>query len=174
MNPQDFRILSELGSILIKLTRYEEALTHLNAALKINAGDVQLKRFLGKAHFQFANSLRNEGLISEAIANYQDALRNDTKQLDAANQLSLLLSTTSNAALRSPTEALALAGRLSKITQNKNAEYLDTLSIAHAANKNFEAAAAAAQRALQIWEQSNKPTAAAATRSRLTLYIGKQ
>ncbi|MDE0938252.1 MAG: ASPIC/UnbV domain-containing protein, partial [Mariniblastus sp.] len=174
MNPQDFRILSELGSILIKLTRYEEALTHLNAALKINAGDVQLKRFLGKAHFQFANSLRNEGLISEAIANYQDALRNDTKQLDAANQLSLLLSTTSNAALRSPTEALALAGRLSKITQNKNAKYLDTLSIAHAANKNFEAAAAAAQRALQIWEQSNKPTAAAATRSRLTLYIGKQ
>ena len=174
MNPQDFRILSELGSILIKLTRYEEALTHLNAALKINAGDVQLKRFLGKAHFQFANSLRNEGLISEAIANYQDALRNDTKQLDAANQLSLLLSTTSNAALRSPTEALALAGRLSKITQNKNAEYLDTLSIAHAANKNFEAAAAAAQRALQIWEQSNKPAAAAATRSRLTLYIGKQ
>ena len=174
MNPQDFRILSELGSILIKLTRYEEALTHLNAALKINAGDVQLKRFLGKAHFQFANSLRNEGLISEAIANYQDALRNDTKQLDAANQLSLLLSTTSNAALRSPTEALALAGRLSKITQNKNAKYLDTLSIAHAANKNFEAAAAAAQQALQIWEQSNKPTAAAATRSRLTLYIGKQ
>ena len=174
MNPEDFRILSELGSILIKLTRYEEALTHLNAALKINAGDVQLKRFLGKAHFQFANSLRNEGLISEAIANYQDALRNDTKQLDAANQLSLLLSTTSNAALRSPTEALALAGRLSKITQNKNAEYLDTLSIAHAANKNFEAAAAAAQRALQIWEQSNKPAAATATRSRLTLYIGKQ
>ena len=174
MNPQDFRILSELGSILIKLTRYEEALTHLNAALKINAGDVQLKRFLGKAHFQFANSLRNEGLISEAIANYQDALRNDTKQLDAANQLSLLLSTTSNAALRSPTEALALAGRLSKITQNKNAEYLDTLSIAHAANKNFEAAAAAAQRALQIWEQPNKPTAATATRSRLTLYTDKQ
>ena len=174
MNPEDFRILSELGSILIKLTRYEEALTHLNAALKINAGDVQLKRFLGKAHFQFANSLRNEGLISEAIANYQDALRNDTKQLDAANQLSLLLSTTSNAALRSPTEALALAGRLSKITQNKNAEYLDTLSIAHAANKNFDAAAAAAQRALQIWEQSNKPAAATATRSRLTLYIGKQ
>ncbi len=174
MNPEDFRILSELGSILIKLTRYEEALTHLNAALKINAGDVQLKRFLGKAHFQFANSLRNEGLISEAIANYQDALRNDTKQLDAANQLSLLLSTTSNAALRSPTEALALAGRLSKITQNKNAKYLDTLSIAHAANKNFDAAAAAAQRALQIWEQSNKPAAATATRSRLTLYIGKQ
>ena len=34
--------------------------------------------------------------------------------------------------------------------------------------------AAAAQRALQIWEQSNKPTAAAATRSRLTLYTDKQ
>ena len=48
-------------------------------------------------------------------------------------------------------------GALSKITKNKNAEYLDTLSIAHAANKNFEAAAASAQRALQIWEQSNKP-----------------
>ena len=174
MNPQDFRILIELGSILLNLARYEEALTHLNAALKINAADVQLKRFLGKAHFQFANSLRKEGLISEAIDNYQDALRNDTKQLDAANQLSLLLTTTSNAALRSPVEALALAGRLCMITQNKNAEYLDTLSIAHAANKNFEAAAAAAQRALQIWEQSNKPTAATTTRSRLTLYTDKQ
>ena len=174
MNPQDFRILIELGSILLNLARYEEALTHLNAALKINAADVQLKRSLGKAHYRYANSLRNEGLISEAIANYQDALRNDTKQLDAANQLSLLLASTSNAALRSPVEALALAGRLCMITQNKNAEFLDTLSIAHAANKNFEAAAAAAQRALQIWEQSNKPTAAATTRSRLTLYTDKQ
>jgi hypothetical protein len=112
-------------------------------------------------------------MISEAIANYQDALRNDTKQLDAANQLSLLLTTTTNAALRSPVEALALARRLCMITQNKNAEFLDTLSIAHAANKNFEAAAAAAQLALPIWEQSNKP-AAAATRSRLTLYTDKQ
>jgi len=174
MNPQDFRVLSELGSILLNLSRYEEALTHLNAALKINSADVRLKRSLGNAHFQFANSLRNKGLISEAIANYQDALRNDSKQLDAANQLSLLLSTTSNATLRRPTEALSLAGRLSKITQNKNAEFLDTLSIAHAANKNFEAAAASAKRALQIWEQSNKPNAAAATRSRLRLYTDKQ
>ena len=173
-NPQDFRILMELGSILLDLTRFEEGLTHLNAARKINAGDVQLKRSLGKAHFQFANSLRDKGLISEAIANYQDALRNDTKQLDAANQLSLLLASTSNAALRSPVEALALAGRLCKITQNKNPEFLDTLSIVQAANKDFEAAAATAQEALQIWKQSNKPTAAAATRSRLTLYTDKQ
>ncbi len=173
MNPHDFRILIELGSILLNLDRYEEALTRLNDAQKINAADVQLKRSLGKAHYRYANSLRDKGRISEAIANYQDALRNDTKQLDAANQLSLLLATTSNAALRSPAEALALAGRLCKITQNKNAEFLDTLSIAYAANNNFEAAAVAAQQALQIWERSNKPTAAAATRSRLTLYTGK-
>jgi len=128
---------------------------------------------LGKAHFLFANSLRDDGQISEAIANYQDALRNDTKRLDAANQLSLLLATTSNGALRSPAEALALAARLCKITQNKNPEFLDTLSIAYAANKNFESAVASAQQALQIWEKSNNP-AAAATRSRLKLYIDKQ
>ena len=174
MNPHDFRILIELGSILLNLARYEEALTRLNAARKINAADVQLKRSLGKVHYRYANSLRDKGLISEAIANYQDALRNDTKQLDAANQLSLILATTSNAALRSPAEALALAGRLCKITQNKNPEFLDTLSIAYAANKNFKAAAVAAQQALQIWEKSSKPKAAAATRSRLTLYTDKQ
>ena len=173
MNPHDFRILIELGSILLNLDRYEEALTRLNAARKINAADVQLKRSLGKVHYRYANSLRDKGMISEAIANYQDALRNDTKQLDAANQLSLLLATTSNAALRSPAEALALAGRLCKITQNKNPEFLDTLSVVYAANKNFKAAVAAAQQALQIWEKSNNPTAAAATRSRLTLYTGK-
>ena len=173
MNPHDFRILIELGSILLNLARYEEALTRLNAARKINAADVQLKRSLGKVHYRYANSLRDKGRISEAIANYQDALRNDTKQLDAANQLSLLLATTSNAALRSPAEALALAGRLCKITQNKNPEFLDTLSVVYAANKNFKAAVAAAQQALQIWERSNKPAAAAATRSRLTLYTGK-
>ena len=173
-NPEDFRILIELGSILLNLTRFEEALTHLNAARQINATDVELKRSLGKAHYRYANSLRDKGLISEAIANYQDALRNDTKQLDAANQLSLLLATTSNAALRSPTEALALSERLCRITQNKNPEFLDTLSIAYAANKNFKAAAVAAQQALQIWEKSSKPKAAAATRSRLTLYTDKQ
>jgi tetratricopeptide (TPR) repeat protein len=173
-NPEDFRILIELGSILLNLTRFEEALTHLNAAKKINGTNVQLKRVLGKAHFHFANSLREDGQIFEAIANYRDALRNDIKQLDAANQLSQILATTSDAALRSPAEALALAGRLCKITQNKNAEFLDTLSIAYAANKNVKAAAAAARQALQIWETSNKPDAAAATRSRLTLYTDKQ
>jgi len=173
MNPHDFRIHFELGSILLNLARYKEALTRLNDAQTINATDVQLKRILGKAHFLFANSLRDDGQISEAIANYQDALRNDTKRLDAANQLSLLLATTSNEALRSPAEALALAGRLCKITQNKNPEFLDTLSIAYAANKNFESAVASAQQALQIWEKSNNP-AAAATRSRLNLYIEKQ
>ena len=173
-NPEDFRILFELGSILINLTRFEEALTHLNAAQKINATDVQLKRSLGKAHYRYANSLRDQDRIPQAIASYQDALRNDTKQLDAANQLSLLLATASNAALRSPAEALALAGRLCRITQNKNPEFLDTLSIAYAANNNFEAAAVAAQQALQIWEKSSKPKAAATTRSRLTLYTDKQ
>jgi tetratricopeptide (TPR) repeat protein len=174
MNPHDFRILIELGSILLNLARYEEALTRLNAARKINAADVQLKRSLGKVHYRYANSLRDKGMISEAIANYQDALRNDTKQLDAANQLSLLLATTSNAALRSPAEALALSERLCRITQNKNPEFLDTLSVAYAANNNFKAAAVAAQQALQIWEKSSKPKAAAATRSRLTLYTDKQ
>ena len=173
-NPEDFRILMELGSNLLNLMRFEEALTHLNAARKINATDVRLKRSIGKAHFHFANSLRDDGQISEAIANYQDALRNDTKQLDAANQLSLLLATTSNAALRSPTEALALSDRLCRITQNKNPEFLDTLSIAYAANNNFKAAATAAQQALEIWEKSSKPEATAATRSRLTLYTDKQ
>ncbi|MDP7049877.1 MAG: ASPIC/UnbV domain-containing protein [Verrucomicrobiota bacterium] len=173
MNPKDFRIHFELGSILLNLARYEEALTRLNDARKINATDVQLKRVLAKAHFNFANSLRDDGQISEAIANYQDALRNDTKQLDAANQLSLLLATTPNEALRSPAEALALAGRLCKITQNKNPEFLDTLSIAYAANKNFEAAAVSARQALQIWEKSNNP-AANATRSRLNLFTDKQ
>jgi len=172
-NPDDFRILFELGSILPNLTRFEEALTNLNAARKINATDVQLKRSLGKAHYQYANFLRDDGQISAAIANYQDALRNDAKQLDAANQLSLLLATTPNEALRSPAEALALAGRLCTITQNKNPEFLDTLSIAHAANKNFEAAAVSAQQALQLWEKSNNP-AATATRSRLNFYTDNQ
>ena len=172
-NPDDFRILFELGSILPNLTRFEEALTNLNAARKINATDVQLKRSLGKAHYQYANFLRDDGQISAAIANYQDALRNDAKQLDAANQLSLLLATTPNEALRSPAEALALAGRLCTITQNKNPEFLDTLSIAHAANKNFEAAAVSARKALQLWEKSNNP-AATATRSRLNFYTDNQ
>ncbi|MCP4953781.1 MAG: redoxin domain-containing protein [Proteobacteria bacterium] len=173
-NPEDFRILFELGSILLNLSRFEEALTNLKAAQKINSTDVKLKRSLGKVHYLYANSLRDKGMISQAIVSYQDALRNDTKQLDAANQLSVLLATASNATLRSPPEALALAGRLCNITQNKNPEFLDTLSIAYAANNNFDAAVVAARQALQIWEKSDNPAAAAAARSRLALYTDKQ
>ena len=173
-NPTDFRVLIELGAILLHSARYEEALTRLKAARAINATDVELKRTLGRAHYLYANSLRERGMDPEAITHYQDALRSDTKQLDAANQLSLLLATTTNTKVRKPAEALALASRLCRVTQNQNAQFLDTLSIAQAANNNHKGAAAAARQALQLWEASNQTAAAAATRSRLANYTRKQ
>jgi len=116
--------------------------------------DEQLKRMLGEAHYKLANSLFLENNISRAISSYKNALSSNPNQLRAANKLSIILATTKNINYQKPKEALAVANRLCQITKNQNPDYLDTLSIAYAANNNYNSAKEASLKAIELWKKS--------------------
>ena len=154
-NPDDFRVHFELGNVLLIKNELEESLVSLNTAKKINPIDEQLKRMLGEAHYKLANSLLLDNNISKAISSYKNALSSNPNQLSAANKLAIILATTNNKNYQKPKEALAVANRLCQITKNQNPYYLDTLSIAYAANNNYNSAKEASLKAIELWKKSN-------------------
>ena len=110
---------------------------------------------LGEAHYKLANSLLLENNISRAISSYKNALSSNPNQLSAANKLAIILATTKNKNYQKPKEALAVANRLCQITKYQNPDYLDTLSIAYAANNNYNSAKEASLKAIELWKKSN-------------------
>jgi len=154
-NPDDFRIHFELGNVLLIKNELEDSLASLNTAKKINPIDEQLKRMLGEAHYKLANSLLLENDINRAISSYKNALSSNPNQLSAANKLAITLASTKDIKYQKPKEALALASRLCEMTKNQNPDYLDTLSIAYAANNNYTSAKETALKAIELWKQNN-------------------
>ena len=154
-NPDDFRIHYELGNVLLIKNELEASISSLNTAKKINPNDEQLKRMLGNAHYKFANSLLLKNDINRAISSYKNALSNNPNQLSAANRLAITLATTNDTKYQKPKEALAVATRLCQITKNQNPDFLDTLSIAYAANYNYQSAKQASLKAIELWKKNN-------------------
>ena len=48
-----------------------------------------------------------------------------------------------------------MASRLCQITKNQNPDYLDTLSIAYAANNNYNSAKETSLKAIELWKKNN-------------------
>ena len=140
--------------MLIK-NELEASISSLNTAKKINPNDEQLKRILGNAHYRFANSLLLKNDINRAISSYKNALSSNPNQLSAANRLAITLATTNDTKYQKPKEALAVATRLCQITKNQNPDFLDTLSIAYAANNNYQSAKQASLKAIELWKKNN-------------------
>ena len=89
---------------------------------------------------EMANSLRDSGDNRSAIEKYKETLRRFPKLIEAAENLAWILAADKDPSIRKPKEAKALAGRLCKITNNKNPVYLDLFSIAQAADGDFDGA----------------------------------
>ena len=89
--------------------------------------------------------------------------------LEAANNLAWTLAAHPDASIRSADEAIALAQRLCETTKEKQPQFLDTYAVALANSGNFEAAIAAAKKAIEL----HLPENTAATdpiRSRIKLF----
>ncbi len=72
------------------------------------------------------------------------------------NSLAWILSTSPDASLRKPEEAVALADKACKLSNETNPNYLDTLACAYAAGGNFNDAIVAEQEAIKQAERARK------------------
>jgi tetratricopeptide (TPR) repeat protein len=94
--------------------------------------------------------LAEAGRHQPAIACYREALAKSPDHPDILNNLASLLATAPDPSLRRPKEAVDLATKATQLTGGSSASLLDTLASAHAAAGDFQAAAAAATRALEL------------------------
>lgn len=114
-----------------------------------------------------ADALRDLGDAAAAVSAYKDTLRQSPKTFAAAEHLAWILATHPDASLRSPAEAVILAGRLCKFSERKNPAWLDLLAAAQAAAGDFPDAVATAREALGLLGEAPD---ADAVRARLACY----
>ena len=147
---------------------WEEAGRHYRAA----AAAATETRHSIVAHAGLAAALVGQGKFSEAIEHYRAALRLDPGDVDVLGELAWILATNPDAQWRDGAEAVRLAERACALSENRDADALDTLAVAYAEAGRFDDAVRAAHQALD--RPDVPPGLADQIRARLALYQAGQ
>lgn len=123
---------------------------HYERAIALGPGDVD-------ALLGLARLLVRQGLTADAAARYQQALNIEPSSAGALLDLAWILSTSQDAAVKSPKEAIDLAERAATLPQIDRPTLLDVLAAAYAADGQTERAIATARQALALAVDSRGP-----------------
>ena len=141
---------NNLASILMTTGKLTEALPHLNEALKIDPNNAQ-------AHYNAGITTLRLGRQADAIGHLKKTVQLAPDSLSATVDLVWLLAATPVDSLRDPGLAVRLAERVVSITGRRDANSLDALGAALAANEEFDRAIDAAEAALALKPASPDP-----------------
>jgi tetratricopeptide (TPR) repeat protein len=139
LNPDRPGARASLGASLAGLGRYDESMACYRAILRERSDDAE-------AHHALGSALIATGQLGEGLTHLQEAVRLRPDWPVALNDTAWILATFG--AYLQPDEAVRLAERANELTENPDANMLDTLAAAYAAAGRFEQAVAAAQAAL--------------------------
>jgi protein O-mannosyl-transferase len=157
----------QLGLAQARRGKLAEAAQAFSAALRLKPDDAD-------AHCQLAGVLTGQHKAREALDEYQAALKLLPDFPEALNNLAWLLATNPNADLRDGRKAVKLAERACRLTDHKQAQLLGTLAAAYAEAGRFGEAAAMAEKAKALADQSNQPELAARNQKLRDLYRAGQ
>ncbi|HVM59938.1 MAG TPA: tetratricopeptide repeat protein [Verrucomicrobiae bacterium] len=152
-----------LGLSLARLGRLQEAIGQYEQALRLKPDDP-------KAHRSLGNALAQTGRIPEAMGHWEQALRLKPDDPEIQNDLAWLLATLAPANGGDPARAVTLAERACELTNNRAAEYLDTLAVAYAGTGRFDDAIATAHKASGLARSEGQTRLADEIETRLELY----
>lgn len=165
-----------MGNILLKQEKFAKAIAHYNEALRLkpdhrgaevgrNAAVKQKKNIertvasryeslridpnQPELHNQQGIYYQREGNVERAIYHWTKALELKPDWPDVLNNLAWLLAVAENPQLRNAAEAIRLAERACELTEFKDPDFLNTLSVAYAAAGKFPKAIETAQRAAE-------------------------
>ena len=136
----------------------------------VRAGAAAQARIMLEAHHNLGNALLRQGKVSEAIAQYREALRLKPDWPPALSRLAWILATDRNASLRNGAEAVQLAERLCEVTGYQQADALDVLAAAYAEAGRFSDAIRVAQKAVELANAAGQEDLAGHIQERLKLY----
>ena len=141
---------NNLGSALLQLGRVQPALASFREAARVDPK-------LAEAHLNVALVSRAVGDLPEAVTGFRRALDVKPDWVTAMSSLASVLAAAPDASVRNPAEAVRLAERAVALTSRRDANTLDVLAVAHAADGDFDRAAAITTEALAL----NPPAAIA-------------
>jgi spermidine synthase len=147
--------------------RIAEAIAHYEQALRS-------KPDYAEAHYNLGVALVRLGRLPEAMGHWEQALRSKPDYAEAENNLAWLLATLAPADGGDPVQAVTLAERAGELTNNREAEYLDTLAVAYAAAGRFNDAIATAQKAIDLARSAGQTQMVSEIETRLQLYRNGQ
>ncbi len=186
-----------LGHALEEKNRFDDAIEHLTRALSIGPASAEVETNLGLAlaekgqvddsipHFQHAIALSPrmaeahsylgtvmvmKGDRAEARAQWHLAVQSESDNLRVLNDLSWLLATAPEPALRDGAEAVRLANHAVELTHQQDPMLLGTLAAAYAETGDFSQAVATEQRAINLAGTHGNSKLVALLQSRLALF----
>jgi tetratricopeptide (TPR) repeat protein len=187
----------DIGYALMKLGRFEEAVTEYNKALSETPNDPDVLNELGyslmqtgkldeaikcftevirltpdsiQAHCYLGGVLVQKGKINEAITHLEDALRLKPDWVELMDTLGRILAASKEPTIRNPDKAIKFALRACELTNYEKPNLLDTLAVAYAAVGDFSKAIETAEKALQLCKSPQEDALKQEIENRLVLY----
>jgi tetratricopeptide (TPR) repeat protein len=160
IKPDSAQTHSNLGYALLNQDKLDQALVHLTHAVELDPNSE-------KSQYYLAVALSEKGELTEAVVHYGEAMRISPNWVEPINTLAWLLATHKDTVVYNPQRAVKLARHACELTNNSNAETLDTLAVAYAAADNFTEAVTTAEKALSIAKASDRSQLADEIQKRL-------
>jgi tetratricopeptide (TPR) repeat protein len=143
LNPSLAQTNVEQGKLLLARGLPEAALARFNVAAHLQPDNAEADENLGLLYSQ-------QGKAGDAAQHYRAALRATPDAVGVLNNLAWLLATSPDAAVRNGAEAVTLAERACRLTENKQPVLIGTLAAAYAEAGRFADAVQTAEKARDL------------------------
>ena len=161
--PNQFLFHNELAAIFYKQDKLEKAAAHLNQSLRLKPNQLPMLENLASTYLL-------QGRTDLAADCWQKGLQLQPDWVTALNELAWIKATSKDPNLSSPREAVKLAHRACELTEFKEPQMLDTLSVAYAKAGSLPQAIKTAEKAMGLALSQNKKQLAESIEKHLAVF----
>src|SRR6202047_2640983 len=155
-HPERWWLQAARAAAASNFNRPKDTIDAVNAAIKSNAGDAN-RLNMAQLYTLRANAFSRLGRKSEALADFQRAIKLSKTDPIGRAGAAWLSATTSDAQLRNGASSVALATEAAKLTQWKDDTVLDVLAAGYAEAGDFGAAQKWEEKAILLGSQQDIP-----------------
>jgi len=167
LKPDQADVNLTLGEIYSGLGQNDEAMKYWANSLKINPAQPELHDKLGQAYYQ-------KGKLYKVVEHWTKASELRPDDAEMLNNLGWLHSAINDASIHNPKKALECTLRACELAEYSQANFVDTLAVAYAANGQFPRAIETALKALELAVSAGRENLVDKINKRLELYKSQQ
>jgi tetratricopeptide (TPR) repeat protein len=155
-HPERWWLHAARAAAASNLNRPKDTIEAVNAAIQNNAGDAN-RLNLAQLYTLRANAYSRLGRKSEALADFQSAIKLSKTEPFSRAGAAWVYATASDAQIRNGASAVALATEAAKLTQWKDDTVLDVLAAGYAEAGDFRSAQKWEEKAILLGSQQDIP-----------------